>query len=57
MPRLIAPVLLGLCFLSQGAAAAAADEVPFLPGAWHLEVGSCTETHRFTSDGSFEGGS
>ena len=57
MRRLIAPLLLGLCCLSQGAAAAAADAVPFLLGTWHLEVGSCTETYRFTSDGRFEGSS
>ena len=57
MPRLIAPVLLGICCLSQGAAVAAADEVPFLLGTWHLEVGSCTETYRFAGDGRFEGSS
>lgn len=57
MTRLLRRVLLTFCCLVQGAAMAAADDVPFLVGTWHLGVGSCTETHRFTSDGRFEGSS
>ncbi|MBI5258547.1 MAG: hypothetical protein HY855_18720 [Burkholderiales bacterium] len=57
MKRLLRQVLLAFCCLSQGTAMAAADEVPFLVGTWHLAVGSCTEAYRFASDGRYEGSS
>jgi hypothetical protein len=57
MTSLLRRVLLAFCCLSQGTAMAAADDVPFLVGTWHLAVGSCTESHRFTSDGRFVGSS
>ena len=57
MTRLIARILLVFCGLGQATPMAAVADVPFLVGTWHLQVGSCTETYRYTSDGRFEGSS
>lgn len=54
MTSLLRRVLLIFCFVSQGSAIAAIDDVPFLVGTWHLAVGSCTESYRYASDGVYE---